>query len=317
MQHLKFQDDKTFKLVQFTDLHFINDKVLDRESQKLMEKVLNDENPDLVVFTGDLIETNKCSDPEQAFRNALEPVNQSGVPWAAVYGNHDTETKVSKERLCSIQQEYAGCLTQKGNVSGLGNYDINILDSSGQNIAWTLYFLDSGINNQNQVVGGYDYIKRDQIDWYIKQSTKLNEEYSNMQSLMFFHIPIPEYQQVWDRKVCYGTRADEISSPEVNSGLFSALLEQGDVKGVFVGHDHLNDFFGNLYGIDLFYGRLSGYGGYGASDFTTGLFDRGARIIRMKENVDGFDTWIRMDDGSIIENQDKHLPLKTSENDDI
>ena len=34
-------------------------------------------------------------------------------------------------------------------------------------------------------------------------------------------------------------------------------------KGVFCGHDHNNDFCGNHFGVSLFYGRKTGYGGYG------------------------------------------------------
>lgn len=30
----------------------------------------------------------------------------------------------------------------------------------------------------------------------------------------------------------------------MNSGLFAAFLEAGDVMGAFVGHDHVNDFEG-------------------------------------------------------------------------
>jgi hypothetical protein len=40
----------------------------------------------------------------------------------------------------------------------------------------------------------------------------------------------------------------------------------------FFGHDHVNNYFGNWEGIDLHYGRVSGWGGYGK-------WDRGGRLI--------------------------------------
>ncbi|KAF9600707.1 hypothetical protein IFM89_011378 [Coptis chinensis] len=38
-------------------------------------------------------------------------------------------------------------------------------------------------------------------------------------------------------------------SASINSSFFASLLEAGDVKAVFTGHDHLNDFCGELNGI--------------------------------------------------------------------
>ncbi len=35
-----------------------------------------------------------------------------------------------------------------------------------------------------------------------------------------------------------------------------------DIKAIFVGHDHSNDFGGFYKGIELAFGRKSGYGGY-------------------------------------------------------
>ena len=57
---------------------------------------------------------------------------------------------------------------------------------------------------------------------------------------------------------------DECPGP-VNSGLFSAMLERGDVKGVFCGHDHVNTYCGNYYGILLGYAGNAGFGTYGLS----------------------------------------------------
>ena len=52
---LRFGDDHTFKIVQFTDIHWKNGEPEDQMSRRCMETVLDLEQPDLVVFTGDLI----------------------------------------------------------------------------------------------------------------------------------------------------------------------------------------------------------------------------------------------------------------------
>lgn len=57
---------------------------------------------------------------------------------------------------------------------------------------------------------------------------------------------------------------------------------------MFAGHDHNNDFSGNYYGIDLVYGRKTGYGCYGPPP---GM-QRGARVIILKEEG-GYESYIR------------------------
>ena len=41
-----------------------------------------------------------------------------------------------------------------------------------------------------------------------------------------------------------GQQQEECGSASVDSGLFTAFLESGDVKVVTVGHDHANDYCG-------------------------------------------------------------------------
>jgi hypothetical protein len=89
----------------------------------------------------------------------------------------------------------------------------------------------------------------------------------------------------------------------VNSGFFAAMVERGDVMGTFAGHDHINDYEGELYGIRLCYGRGSGHSCYGQDGF-----QRGARVIRLRQDQRGFDTWVRQDDGSVVDDPPLHQP---------
>ena len=95
---------------------------------------------------------------------------------------------------------------------------------------------------------------------------------------------------------------ERVCCPEVNTGLFAAMLERGDVMGTFAGHDHINDYWG-AHGIRLCYGRATGYGTYGREGML-----RGARVIRLHEGQRQFDTWITLSDGSQIREQEKHEP---------
>jgi hypothetical protein len=61
---------------------------------------------------------------------------------------------------------------------------------------------------------------------------------------MFFHIPCPEYLILYNEYPYFGSCLSNISPWSVNTGLFSALLEQPTVSWISVGHNHGNDFYG-------------------------------------------------------------------------
>lgn len=52
--------------------------------------------------------------------------------------------------------------------------------------------------------------------------------------------------------VCYGI-VGECNEDECfgffNLGMFNVIFECGDVKGVFVGYDYINDYVGDYYGV--------------------------------------------------------------------
>jgi hypothetical protein len=61
------------------------------------------------------------------------------------------------------------------------------------------------------------------------------------------HIPIPEFMLLWNYHTTYGTLQDEgICCSSVNTGLFSVLREMNEIRALYVGHDHKNDFYGTL-----------------------------------------------------------------------
>ena len=83
------------------------------------------------------------------------------------------------------------------------------------------------------------------------------------------------------------------------------MLEAGHTKGLFVGHDHANDYYGNLFGITLGYGRAGGYGTYGAPDHM-----KGARIFILNENnTESFETYVYLENGDVIKEPWGYVPL--------
>jgi hypothetical protein len=317
--NLRFRSNGTFTIVQFTDIHWHNGEAADFSARALMEQVLDAEGPDLVVLTGDVLGGSEIRDPMLAYREVVRPIEARAIPWAAVFGNHDDEAGVSRLELLDVQRAHPFCLSQRGpeNLTGIGNYCVRVNAESGDELAAALYFLDS--NSYNELGGGlYDWIRRDQIDWYRETSRRLRAEYAlrrsaiapdgadgrhELPALAFFHIPLPEYNQVWDFETCRGHKYEQVCCPVLNSGFFTALVEAGDVMGCFVGHDHLNDYEGTLSGIRLCYGRVTGYACYGREGF-----ERGARIIRLSAGRRDFTTWLRLADGTVIAEPVEHAP---------
>jgi hypothetical protein len=290
---LRFHPNHTFTIVQFTDLHWKNGEPEDLKTRALMERVLELEKPDLVMLTGDVIEGERCADPAQSWREAVRPIVERKIFWAAVFGNHDDEGALSRRDLMAIQQSLPGCLSEPGpeNLSGVGNYLLDIRASAKDQTAARLYCLDS-LSYAEPKTDGYAWIQPDQIAWYLEQAQAAREANDGLPlpALAFFHIPLPEYNEIWDRQLCQGEKHETICCPHFNSGFFAALREGGDVLGTFVGHDHVNDFEGELDGIRLCYGRASGFNTYGFTGF-----ERGARVIRLREGERGFESWLRLE----------------------
>lgn len=74
---------------------------------------------------------------------------------------------------------------------------------------------------------------------------------------------------------------DECPGP-FNSGMFNAILDRGDVRGVFVGHDHVNSYVGNYYGVQLGYAPGTGFGAYGLDGAERNRL-RGCRVFELTE----------------------------------
>jgi hypothetical protein len=161
-------------------------------------------------------------------------------------------------------------------------------------VAAALYCLDSGAYN-DLGVGHYAWIALDQIAWYARSARSFAPSRRGsdpLPALAFIHIPLPEWDQMWRTQVCRGHRHEPVCSPALNSGFFAAVREAGDVMGIFCGHDHLNDFEGELHGVRLAYGRATGFGEYGREGYP-----RGARVIRLHEGERRFETWVRVEGG--------------------
>ena len=295
-QGLRFRPDGTFKIAQFTDTHYIHGDARADTVIKNIRHVMETERPDLVMLTGDVIYGKPA---EQSYRDVLDTIAAYGVPFGVVFGNHDDEQGLDRAALLRLTQSYPLNVTRtEPGIHGFSNYALPIAGHAGPDTAAVIYCFDSNAYSQINGIKGYDYIHGGQVEWYRRTSRALTAAHGGtpLPAYAFFHIPLPEYSDaVADEDAPFvGTRKERPCVPALNSGLFTAMKECGDVRATFVGHDHSNDYAVLWHGILLAYGRFSG------GNTVYNDLPNGARLIELHEDGQQFDTWVRLADGQVL-----------------
>lgn len=305
---LKFRPDGTFKIVQFTDTHYIIGHRGCPRMLKLLPEVLEKEKPDFVMYTGDMVFD---APAVKALKEVLNLTADKGIPFAYVFGNHDAEYDAKQPAL------YKAALEVKGNVmppfrgEGKMDFAVTIHDHDGKAPAAMLYCMQYYGGNPydrpmrdrfegmpQRRVKGYAWITEEQVNWYSKTSEGIRKSLGRvLPALAFFHVPLQEYRYaIEDPETTFiGIRRENVGSPELNSGLFTAMREHEDVMATFAGHDHDNDYAVLYHDILLAYGRMSG------SDTVYNHIPIGARVINLKEGKREFDSWSDLHDGTTVD----------------
>jgi predicted MPP superfamily phosphohydrolase len=279
---LQIEEGGDLKILTIADLHFANDNTSEDNNALLrLDALVEASDPDMIILLGDVIYTNYYM-PE-AMQAVVDKMDSYAVPWAYVFGNHDatgvlspfverSQSIANKEALTTVLEGSEYCLYDRGltDIDGFGNYIVNI--KSGDRIVETLFFLDSGEYIKEEDLQ-YDFVTEDdlmdtgiiypsQINWYEQTVNKLTEYNGTVvPSLMFFHIPLPEYRTAYDlwntgseeAVLVSGELHDSIGKPHINTGLFDKIVELQSTKATFVGHDHANNFDIRYRGVDLCY----------------------------------------------------------------
>ena len=257
---LYYNEDGSFKVMILADLHMnTSGNATDVQEVKDRVKLLVDrENPDFIIFTGDNTINSSSEAKLRANIDAMVSyIEEKQIPWCHVYGNHDHEGALSKEEQQKIYESYEYCVSKDVEpLSGVGNYVLGVYNLDGT-LGSAIYLLDSGTYATN---GGYDYIKDDQIAWY-KETSELLQEYNNgkkVPSMMAFHIPLTENNDAYNNRnnqsivtEMQGGRNENICCSNTDTNLFEVAFGRGDVKAIVTGHDHINDYMFNYKGIKL------------------------------------------------------------------
>ncbi|KAH8896547.1 Metallo-dependent phosphatase [Thozetella sp. PMI_491] len=332
---LRARKDGTFKIVQISDTHMVADVGMCRDASdargqplpeleadpltvKLVEEILDVEQPDLVILTGDQVH-HDVTDTQSALFKVVAPLVKRSIPFAAVFGNHDDEGTyaLSREAQMKLLDEFPTSLCQAGpaHVDGVGNYYLQIFPPAPEGLPIaTLYFVDSHGQMPSDVRDpDYIPISQNQIDWFMSTSRRLRKEREKTGgknathlALAFWHIPFPKFSDA-QLVISGGCRREPTEGPSYNSHFYDALVEEG-IAAVGCGHDHVNDFCGLRPGANaplqddgigsplgpwLCYGGGAGFGGYCSYDGTR--YHRRARIWALDTLTGGIKTWKRVE----------------------
>ena len=285
---LRFNKDGKFRILVLTDAHHAPRTGMD--TIEAIGSLIDRTHPDFVFLNGDNIAGHatkrNCID---LISQIVSPMEKRGIPWAHVYGNHDKTWRFSKEYQQSLYEKFPLCISKSGpeDIPGVGNYFLPILDKDN-NVAFGIWALDSmqdlDIMDQPLPYNGSlekdillpsrlttgsdaDWIRFEQIQWYYNYSKQLEKDNGHkIPSIMCFHQPLYEFNAIVrnpNETKMKGEWNEKVSCSEVNGGLFSSVLERGDVLGLFCGHDHINTFDGVYCNIILGYCGSVGYHAYG------------------------------------------------------
>lgn len=283
-------DDTEFVVLQFSDIHLDGTKSYERRAFRTLDNLVKIVNPDFIVFTGDITLTSKngTADNIGCLKALAEKLESYNVPWTYSFGNHDPEGPgttpgvATKAELSEYLETLDNCVYERGplEVFGEGNHFYNVTDAEGKAIM-TMFFMDSTSEK-----GPAHEFTQSQIDWYTESlkeiATEVNgndEDY--LPSIAFFHIPPREMATAYAEAVeagtvLYGRRGEDECPADNEDQMLETMIACGSTKGIFVGHEHLNNYVVDYNGIRLTYTNTFDHKMY--------IPTRGGTIINVKKD---------------------------------
>ena len=295
--------DGKFTVMQLTDTHYIAGDPRSERALRCVQDALEGVKPDLVIHTGDIL-FGKPDIPSAL--EILQPLADSGIPWAVALGNHDSQFGSSREEVFKAIRALPGCinLPPKDGDYGSSNDVITLSGSALEHVFYLFDYMDAVVLKGEEEIHCYDYIRHNQIAWYRAHSEHFAAKAGHpVHSLAFFHIPLCEIQEgLAGGKILAGNNCEPPCPSRLNSGLLAQFREMGDVKAIVTGHDHDCDYvldYGQMYYI---YGRYSGcdtvYNHLGRDGISEEKIS-GCRVFEFTEGQPGFKTYVRLQGGEI------------------
>ena len=337
---LKFGADGKFTVLQISDPQDDHNPAYDLVN--FLKLSIDETNPDLIIFTGDIVEDNRAgdltSDAEpfkegvkvdgdynQCFDNISKTceavfgyAEQKGIPFAVSQGNNDYKGGITNEDWLKIYDTYENSLTvdESNDKDGRIDFNLEIKSSDGKETVFNIWMSDNG--------GGS--ITEEQLAWYKSESATLKEANGGepVPSILFQHCPVDEMGNFfeecnfWDEGAsigddgkCYRLNQDIASGyhagamlPGSSTEQFKAWKECGDVLGAYFGHWHTEGYTGKWDGIELGFT-------YGCEFAKPGPY--GVRVFTLYEDdIKNYDNVLYTYEGSVKTNNAR-LELQVDE----
>jgi hypothetical protein len=266
---LPIAEASEIRLLQFTDLHFGRGPLsrrIDALTRDDLLGLVDRFEPHLVLITGDLWHNNPLHCGTRILHQSLAVMEELGSPWLFTWGNHDRldDYVAGHQALTAAPQSL-----YRGGREG-GNYTVQLRDRSGRPL-WDLFCLNS------MQIG----LSQDQRDWLAQERERQRRRPSAAHAFAVFHIPLKQFDDAWT--VARGVRLEQVSHEGEDGSTLAYLQAMQTVRACLVGHDHVNDYATRAGGIDLIYGRASGYGGYGEHSLP-----KGAKLYRLNAETGAY-----------------------------
>lgn len=268
-------------ILQVSDLH-LKDYPWNEEDQKTLyhlKKTIRLQQPDMVVFSGDMVWSSICKDPLNSFTALFNFCQSLDTPVVFTYGNHDSNhSQLSRRKLRELEQSFDFKIAKQNKMIDLDRECFAIELVCQNDRRWLMCVIDSGGYCQS-CESRYEWVTTQQIQWLNKTIKSYQKHTPSIQVIVVQHIPLTEYFEAYqlNKEQLIHSHPEEyfrVDSPDVDSGMFDFLMNEPAIKGMFVGHNH-NNFFDMVYkNVRLIFGRVSGYS-------ANANIERGVRLINL------------------------------------
>lgn len=263
--------DKDFKILAITDVQFDNPFKSKKQIKSDLKKMVDSVKPDIIVTVGDNFAGLFNHFHVDAFTKMMDEL---GVPWAPIYGNHERDFSADLVYLARIMQKSELCLFKIGptNIDGVGNYIINIEESGSLICSLVMMDCNEEIflkDAKGKRVGAYyESPRHSQVEWYKDNIKGITESAGKVvPSILFTHTPLPEFAVANKLYEANSSEVEYITGElgdggmcegKINYGLFEAAIELDSTKNMFFGHDHGNTLGLKYKGIEMAYAVKTG-----------------------------------------------------------
>lgn len=311
-----------FRNGKFTILHITDpqdDMYMAYDLSNFLKLAIETSKPDLIVFTGDIVEDKRGADKgvddqdtregvsvyidddddkgivydktlenvRKATDNIFSIINSYNIPFVTAQGNNDYACGVKNEDWLKIYSEYGNCIT-RDESKGTDRIDCHVeIKGKDGKTAFNIWMMDSGTSS----------VSGDSIKWYKETSSRLKEanDGKTVPSFVFQHIYVKEIGNLferchlWDDGVLVKNLGAYRLNREVATGHYTELTETpGRQSEEFRAWQKQGDVIGAYFGHEHYGGYTGKYKGielgltYGCEFAKSGPY--GFRVITLSED---------------------------------